>query len=188
MCQECITRGGCDESGAPKGVLMAERLIAAHVQRVKAEHAEPAAVTSNLSACTTAGSSIAPSHVCVLADELGRLTLSPPLKSIRKGAGEKVSKKERDRRTMRALDVLDNIESRIQRIFRLLLDSGNLNDAGREVPLLRKAVENVSRRADVIMARKQAIITQIDDLAAQISRHKPSDNVLVPIEINTGFS
>ncbi|KAG1802180.1 uncharacterized protein HD556DRAFT_1438225 [Suillus plorans] len=141
-------------------------------QRVKAEHAEPVAVTSNLSACITTGSSIAPSHVCILADELGQLTLSPPLKSTRKGAGEKVSKKEHGQQTMRALDVLDNIESHIQWIFCLLLDSGDLNDIGREVPLLHKAVKN-------------AIITQIDDLAAQISRHKPSHDVLVSVEINT---
>ncbi|KAG2745822.1 hypothetical protein P692DRAFT_20640822, partial [Suillus brevipes Sb2] len=52
MCQECIIKGGWDKTGAPKGVLMADRLIAAHVQCVKAEHAEPTAVTSNSPACT----------------------------------------------------------------------------------------------------------------------------------------
>jgi hypothetical protein len=191
MCQECIIKGGWDKTGAPKGVLMADRLIAAHVRRVKAEHAEPAAVTSNSPACTivdsnVAPSSIAPSSVCVLADELERLTLSP-LKTSHKGTGGKqASNKKHDRRAMRALDALNNIESRVQRGFRLLLDPGNLNDVGRELSLLRRAVESVSRRTKVVMVRKQAVITQIDDLAAQFSRHKPSDDVLVPIEINTG--
>jgi hypothetical protein len=45
VCEECIEKGGHDERGTPKGVLMAERSIPAHVQRVKAESAERAAST-----------------------------------------------------------------------------------------------------------------------------------------------
>lgn len=185
MCEECVIKGGCDETGAPKGILMAERSIPVHIRRVKAERAEPAVVTSNLPACTLSGSNIAPSPICVLADDLRRMTLSPS-KTSRKGAGEKVLKKERDRRTMKALDVLDNIDSRIQRSSRLLLGRGSINDVGRELALLRKATEAVSQRADIVISRKQAIITRIDDLAAQLARHKLSDDVLVPVEINTG--
>ncbi|KIK32522.1 hypothetical protein CY34DRAFT_101335, partial [Suillus luteus UH-Slu-Lm8-n1] len=65
VCEECIEKGGYDERGAPKGVLMAERSIPAHVQHVKAESAERAASTK-------AGKPT----VSSITNDLGHLTLS----------------------------------------------------------------------------------------------------------------
>jgi hypothetical protein len=72
MCEECIGNGSHDEKG-PKGVLMAEHLISAHVWHVKAESAECAA-------STIAGKST----VSSITNNLDHLTLSmdspqPPL-------------------------------------------------------------------------------------------------------------
>jgi len=223
VCEECIEKGGYDERGAPKGVLMAERSISAHVRRVKAESAERAAstiagkltvssITDDLSHLTL---SMNPSQhpsfassmnndldrpgpcnppavsVSVLSDNLEQLKLSdgmsvPPMTTSRQAASETASKPKHNRRTVKALNILDNIESRIQRCFRLSLHACSLDDAGRELSLLRTAMENVTGRVVVVIERKKAITTQIDDLAAQFGSHQ--DTLQGPVEINTGKS
>jgi hypothetical protein len=239
MCEECIGNGGYDEKGAPKGVLMAERSIASHVWRVKAERAERAAgdtgvrnvdlhsVISDPSACAITGvatpvsaitgylsrltlstgtpqsssftSSMADglyrpvprnTHAVPASDhDVNHLTLSdslPPPLTIRRAAGDKSTKKH-NQRTVKALEILDNIESRIQRCFRLLLHPGSINDIGHELLLLRKALETVSKQADVVVTRKKAIVLRMDELSTQFKSHKPSDDSLkVAVEINTG--
>ncbi|KAG1800475.1 uncharacterized protein HD556DRAFT_1439309 [Suillus plorans] len=173
---ECIEKGRYDEKGAPKGVLMAECLIVSHILHVKAEHA-----TDNTSS------------VAVIADDLRRLTLdtdvpvniSPSLTVCTvelKPDTVPVLKKGCNRRTAKALVVLDNIESRIQQCFHLLLHSCSIDHVGRELHLLRKAMQNVIRQTDIVIARKKAIESQIDILATQCSSHEPSDDT--PIEIN----
>ncbi|KAG2738861.1 hypothetical protein P692DRAFT_201811853 [Suillus brevipes Sb2] len=49
--------------------------------------------------------------------------------------------------------------------------------------LLRKAMQNITRQTDIVIARKKAIGTQIDILATQFSSYEPSDDT--PVEINT---
>jgi hypothetical protein len=44
-CQECIENGGRTEDGLPKGVLIAERLMAAHLQRTQRAQAKRVALT-----------------------------------------------------------------------------------------------------------------------------------------------
>lgn len=82
------------------------------------------------------------------------------------------------------LVVLDNIEARIQQCFHLLLHSYHIDHIGRKLLLLRKAMQNITRQTDIVIARKKAIGTQIDILATQFSSYEPSDDT--PVEINTG--
>jgi hypothetical protein len=116
-----------------------------------------------------------------LADDLERLTLLDPFVAQEPRAAIagrcNVSKKNRDRRTVKALTILDNMEFRVQRCFQLLL-AGNSDDVARELPLLRKAVENVNRNADLVITRKKAIILEIDRLEAQFHTHKPPEKTL----------
>ncbi|KAG1791224.1 uncharacterized protein HD556DRAFT_1445491 [Suillus plorans] len=236
MCEECIGKGGYDNKGAPKGVLMAERSITSHIWRVKAERAEHAAgdidldcVISNLSVCTIAGNTRVASPVSAITGHLSRLTLSmdtsqlssstssmadnlyrqgphithavpvadhdldhstlsdslPPPMKIHRAAGDKSSKKH-NQRTMKALEILDNIESQIQRCFRLLLHSGSINDISHELLLLRKALETISQQADIVVTRKKAIVSCMNELSTQFDSQKPSDDSLkVPVKINT---
>ncbi|KAG1850992.1 hypothetical protein C8R48DRAFT_676602 [Suillus tomentosus] len=199
LCEECIEKGGYDEKGAPTGVLMAERLIVSHILRVKAERAAGNSViidvdfsATDLAACTFADNT---SSVAVIADDLRRLTLDTdvpvnisPSSTVctveLKPDTVPVSKKGCNRRTAKALVVLDNIESRIQQCFHLLLHSCRIDHVGRELHLLRKAMQNVIRQTDIVIARKKAIESQIDILATQCSSHEPSDDT--PVEINTG--
>ncbi|KAG2132137.1 uncharacterized protein EDB93DRAFT_1107972 [Suillus bovinus] len=177
LCEECIEKGGYDEKGAPKGVLMAKHLIVSHILHVKAE-------------CTADNTS----SVVVITDNLCRLTLdtdvlvnislSSTVQTVElKPDTVPVSKKGCNQCTAKTLVVLDNIESRIQQCFHLLLHSCSIDHVGRELHLLRKAMQNVIRQTDIIIARKKAIKLQIDILATQCSTHEPSDDT--PVEINT---
>lgn len=199
LCEECIEKGGYDEKGARKGVLIAERLMASHILRVKAERAAGNSViidvdfaAADLSACTIADNTLS---VAVIAEGLNRLTLATDIPVNISSSStvctvelepDKVpaSKKGHNRRTAKALVVLDNIESRIQQCFQLLLHSCRIDHVGRELLLLRKAMQNVTRQTDIVIARKKAIGSQIDILATQFSSHEPSDDT--PVEINTG--
>jgi len=214
VCEECIEKGGYDERGAPKGVLMAERSISAHVRRVKAESAERAAstiagkptvssITDDLSHLTLAiNPSQPPSFASSMNNNLDRpgpcnppavsvSALSDKLEHLKLSDGMSVPpmtsrKPKHNRRTVKALNILDNIESRIQRCFRLSLHACSFDDAGRELSSLRTAIENVTGRADVVIERKKAITTQIDALAAQFGSYQ--DTLHGPVEINTGKS
>jgi hypothetical protein len=167
LCEECIEKGGYDEKGAPTGVLMAERLIVSHILRVKAERAAGNSVIINidfsatdLAACTFADNT---SSVAVIADDLRRLTLDTdvpvnisPSSTVctveLKPDTVPVSKKGCNRHTAKALVVLDNIESRIQQCFHLLLHSCRIDHVGRKLHLLCKAMQNIIRQTDIVIA------------------------------------
>jgi hypothetical protein len=104
----------------------------------------------------------------------------------RQATSETALKPKHNRRTAKVLNILNNIESRIQRCLRLSLHACSLDDVGRELSLLRTAMENVSGGVGVVIERKKAIATQIDDLTAQFGSHQ--DMLHGPIEINTGKS
>lgn len=181
VCEECTVIGGYDKDGAPKGVLMAERSIASHILRVKAERTvDVDAVTTDLSACAITAS------VSTITDNLSRLTLatdklvnipsnstvctvelvpgrvavaddpnrnrSPLTMDTSKPDTIPASKQRCNRRTAKAFVIFDNIESRIQQCFRLLLHSGSIDHVGRELHALRKALHNVSLKTDIIIA------------------------------------
>ncbi|KAG2738848.1 hypothetical protein P692DRAFT_20758511, partial [Suillus brevipes Sb2] len=84
---------------------------------------------------------------------------------------------------MTDLKVLDNIELRVQRCFRLL-SAGNSDNVRRELLLLRKAVEKVKRKAELVVARKESIMLEMDALETQFNSCKPSARDL-PVEFDT---
>ncbi|KAG1832852.1 hypothetical protein DFJ58DRAFT_847939 [Suillus subalutaceus] len=93
----------------------------------------------------------------------------------RQADGETISKLKRNWRTLKALHILNNIDSQIQRCFRLLLHPCNLDDIG--------SMKNINGGADAVIAQKKAIAAQMDDLATQLGSYQ--DVLQVPIEINT---
>jgi len=225
-CEECIEKGGCTENGAPMGVLIAERLMAAHLQRTKRAQAEHPAlvhtagtgyknddtdlVTSQLRTLTLADNDALtavsartaapgspkypnptpPVYIPTLTCDLERLTLSDPPATRETidtvvGGGH-VFRRNNNRRTVKALKLLDNIEFRVQRCFRLLF-AGNSDHVGRELPLLRKAVENIRREVDLVIARKGAIVSEIDNLEAQFNiRGPPKRDLRTAVKFDTG--
>ncbi|KIK35813.1 hypothetical protein CY34DRAFT_16797 [Suillus luteus UH-Slu-Lm8-n1] len=56
-----------------------------------------------------------------------------------------------------------------------MLLAGNFDQVGRELPLLRKAMESIKRNADTVIAQKNAITLEIDGLEAQFNSHKPPE-------------
>lgn len=224
FCEECIETNGRADDGTPKGVLIAERLMAAHLQRAQRTQAERATlthaaasdsrdanadlITSQLRGLTLTDNEplvaphapgrpehpnpTPPVSIPALAEDLERLTLSDPFvaqgPSVSTAGHCDVSQKHRNRRTVKALTVLHNIELRIQRCFRLLL-AVNSDDVGRELPLLRKAVENVKQNADLVIAQKKAIMLEIDRLEAQFnSRKLPETDLRTAVEFNASKS
>ncbi|KAG1869325.1 hypothetical protein C8R48DRAFT_671286 [Suillus tomentosus] len=239
ICEECIEKGGLDENGEPKGLPVAERFMATHLQRVRADRATFARaadsrrnndgadlVASQLSALTIEGT---PS-VSTVTDNLVRLTLSenildihtpvelpvhpelpifaPPVPvspltdeferlalsdtSIAKSSQEQIDmigrrtvlQSHNGRWIVKALKLLDNIESRVQWCFRLL-SVGSFDIIGHELRLLRKAVNNVNQKADTVISRKNAIMSQIDGLEAQFESRKPfATDSLKPVEFD----
>ncbi|KAG1842407.1 hypothetical protein DFJ58DRAFT_844715 [Suillus subalutaceus] len=218
-CEECIEKGGRDENGEPKGLPVAECLIAAHIQRVRADrsgrnNAGADLVASRLSAL---GDTLS---VCTVTDNLGHLTLSedipdiptpvefpvhpelripaPPVivgcfyckssqERIDMTGHRRVLQRHNSQQTVKALRLLDNIESRVQRCF-FLLSAGSFDAIGRELPLLRKAADNVSQKADMVRSRKDTIISQIDSLGAQFESRKPfTTDSLNPVEFDAGM-
>ncbi|KAG0699830.1 hypothetical protein DFH29DRAFT_877055 [Suillus ampliporus] len=194
FCEECIETGDHAEDGTPKGVLIAEHLMAAHLQHTKCTQAERAAagspctnaitdlLVSQLDALALIDNKPPVSHpnptpplsITALADDLEQLTLLDHFvaREPRVAISGDVSQKNIHRPTVKALRVLDNIEFCVQRCFQLLL-AGNSNDVGRELLLLHTAVESVKRKADLVVTRKRAIMLEIDGLEAQFNSQKP---------------
>ncbi|KAI6094548.1 hypothetical protein F5141DRAFT_1223693 [Pisolithus sp. B1] len=95
-------------------------------------------------------------------------------------------KKSSDRRTAQALRVLDNIESRIQRCSRLLLDPSESNhwDIRHELVVLRQSIEKITRRADIVIARKQRLSTMLDGVERHVFTVKDG-SFQGPVDIDT---
>ncbi|KAG2336324.1 hypothetical protein BDR05DRAFT_1005985 [Suillus weaverae] len=168
ICEECIETGDHAADGTPKGVLIAEHLLAAHLQCTQAECAvlvrNDAAdlVASQLHTLTLTNNEplvalhvpgdpghpnpTPPVSIPALADDLERLTLLDPFvaqePSVAPADRCDVSQKNRYQPTVKALTVLNNIKLCVQQCFRLLL-AGNFDHIGRKLPLLRKAVESI---------------------------------------------
>ncbi|KAG2368966.1 hypothetical protein BDR07DRAFT_1371784 [Suillus spraguei] len=190
MCEECIRKGGYDKKGAPRGVLIAECSISAHLRHLSltADHSQPPLLTSATRSTNLdhpGPSNILAVPVATLSDRLEWLKLSDSISAppIKKADRETTSKLKHSRRTLKALQILANINSQIQRGFCLLLHPYNLDNIGHKLALLHTAIENVNGGADVVIAQKKAIIMQMDDLATQLASYQ--DVQQVPLKINT---
>jgi hypothetical protein len=173
--------------------------MVSHILRVKAERAICKSVitdidfaAADLSACTIADNN---SSVAGIVEDLNHLTFATdiPVNISSSSTVQTVelepdkvpaSKRGHNQCTVKALVVLDNIESRIQQCFRLLLHSCCIDHVGHELLLLHKAMQNIARQTDIVIAGKKTIRSQIDILATQFSSYEPSDDT--PIKINTG--
>lgn len=94
-------------------------------------------------------------------------------------AGRRLPKKDRHRCTVKALEILSNVEARSQRCSRLLLDNSNEcipSTIRQELELLRRATEGVKRDHDLVNSRKRDIIADLDKLEAQLRLHEPLES------------
>ncbi|KAI5985683.1 hypothetical protein F5J12DRAFT_787355 [Pisolithus orientalis] len=66
--------------------------------------------------------------------------------------------------TSRAMKVLSNIDSRIQRCSHLLLDGQSFTTISRELSLLHQATNDIKCRANCIVACKRVVIKTMDEL------------------------
>ncbi|KAG1818530.1 uncharacterized protein BJ212DRAFT_1298616 [Suillus subaureus] len=186
FCEECIETSDRAEDGTPKGVLIAERLMAAHLQHTKCTQAERAAtgspctntitdlLVSQLDALALIDNKPPVSHpnptpplsIMALTDDLEQLTLLDHFVAHepRVAIPGDVSQKNIHRPTVKALMVLDNIEFCIQQCFRLL-------------------------PADLVVTQKRAIMLEIDGLEAQFNSQKPPEMDLhAAVEFDTSKS
>ncbi|KAG2137125.1 uncharacterized protein EDB93DRAFT_1106675 [Suillus bovinus] len=145
---------------------MAERSIPAHVRRVKAESAERAASTK-------AGKPT----VSSITDDLGHLTLSMNPSQPPSFSSSTNNDLERPGPCNPPAVSVSALSNNLQQL--------KLSD-GTPVPPMTTTMENVSGGVDVVIERKKAIATQIDDLTAQFGSHQ--DTLHGPIEINTELS
>ncbi|KAI9463751.1 hypothetical protein HD554DRAFT_2175465 [Boletus coccyginus] len=101
--------------------------------------------------------------------------------------GRRSPKKHRNRRTIKALQILSNIESCIQRCCRLLLDPSNISyhDIQHELVTLRRTVDKVTREMESVMVQRRTLIALLDELTSQVqvpANSSPQGPVEIDIE------
>ncbi|KIK29890.1 hypothetical protein PISMIDRAFT_6625 [Pisolithus microcarpus 441] len=99
--------------------------------------------------------------------------------------GRRLPKRDSHRRTVKALQLLNNVESRIHRCSRLLLKPSDVDYSflQREVTTLRQATDNVTWIADSVKSKKRMLLTLLQELEAEVSSHLPV--LQGPVDINT---
>lgn len=99
--------------------------------------------------------------------------------------GCRLPKRDSHRRTVKALQLLNNVESRIHRCSRLLLKPSDVDYSflQREVTTLRQATDNVTWIADSVKSKKRMLLTLLQELEAEVSSHLPV--LQGPVDINT---
>jgi hypothetical protein len=101
----------------------------------------------------------------------------------------KISKKDHHRHTREALKILSNVESHIQRCHRLLLDSSNgtFTTISEDLAKLHKADENVRCQSDLVISKKCAITSSLDELEIELRSVRQSDgDHHTPVEFVVG--
>ena len=83
--------------------------------------------------------------------------------------------------TVKALEILSNIEAQTQRCFHLLLDRSNeqaLPVIRKELGVLHCAVEDVRCNTDVVKSHKDEIIATLERLEVELRLHEPPEDSL----------
>ncbi|KAF8833500.1 hypothetical protein BDN67DRAFT_1017483 [Paxillus ammoniavirescens] len=101
--------------------------------------------------------------------------------------GHRLSKKDHHRGTVKALQLLNNIELRIHHCSRLLLEPSDVDYRylQHEVTALCQAVDNVIRNADSVKSKKRTLSALLQELEAQVQLHVSVSQGLV--DISTGM-
>jgi hypothetical protein len=96
----------------------------------------------------------------------------------------------RNYRTKKAIKVLENIESRMQRLHARILRSSShtdLRSCSKENRRLHRLVKKVTRKADVVREMKSRLVQELSALEKMcVARSDPLDDDNEPIEFNTG--
>ena len=133
-----------------------------------------------------------------IAESLSRLSInsatsaSPPNSHpASQVAGRRVSKKDGYQRSVKALKLLSNIETRAGRCLRLLLEPSNnsIVEITNELASLRRALETINQRTDFVDSRKKEVTALLDQLESEVktkSSSFPSSNDSEPVNIDTG--
>lgn len=125
---------------------------------------------------------------CTASTQITCRSPSPPANIIE---GSRVPKKDRNQRSVKALELLANIDSRVQRCFRLLLDPSDdaIGTVSKELATLRQATENIRRNTDSVTLRKKGICSALDELELELKSRAPTEvPSQEPVEFITGES
>ncbi|KIO01077.1 hypothetical protein M404DRAFT_151217 [Pisolithus tinctorius Marx 270] len=111
-----------------------------------------------------------PLPIADIADSLLRLKLdnsppAPPAPII-----AKVSKKDRNQHSVKALKLISNIKAHVHKCSRLLLDNSGACIAAlrTEMAVLRSNIEGIKRNTDFVKSRKQDVTDALDRLALEL--------------------
>lgn len=101
--------------------------------------------------------------------------------------GRRLCKKDRHRCTVKALRLLNNIETCIHHCNRLFLEpsSSNFEKMQHEVLTLRLALEKVTWNADSVNSKKEILVALLNDLELQMKPHLSASQG--PVDIDTGM-
>ena len=86
-----------------------------------------------------------------------------------------VAKKDTNRHSVKALELLSNIESHCQRCFRLMLDpsSASITPLQEELGVLRRALEGIKRNAPAMTSHKEEVAETLRKLDAKLLARTP---------------
>ena len=100
--------------------------------------------------------------------------------------GRRLCKKDRRHCTVKALQLLNNIETRIHHSSRLLLEPSSLDSdkMQHEVLTLRLALEKITQNAHSISLKKKTLAPLLDDLELRVKLHLPASQG--PVDVDTG--
>ncbi|KAF9221460.1 hypothetical protein BS17DRAFT_768732 [Gyrodon lividus] len=96
-------------------------------------------------------------------------TLPPHYSPALLVSGCRLSKKDHNHHTVKALQILSNIKSHVQCCYRLLLNSSSYQDMKHQLATLRQAIDRVNRATESVKAQKKRLPAMLDDLGSQIS-------------------
>lgn len=87
-----------------------------------------------------------------------------------------ITKKDTNRHSVKALELLSNVEKRCQRCFRLLLDpsSASLAALQEELVVLRRALQGIKRNTAIVNSRKEEVAESLRKLDTELQSRAPA--------------
>ena len=138
-------------------------------------------------ASSTEASTLFPPDIpCANAHNSTHPPFLPPASIV---GGRRMTKKDQNQCSVKALRLLANIDASIHRCFRLLLDNSDdtTSNLSNELARLRKAVNDIVHNTDAITQRKKATSDALDRLELELKSRSPTDTSLQsPVRVSSG--
>ena len=143
-----------------------------------------------------------PLNVSDITESLGRLTLESPApypgpsegphlpvdNDSNTHLGHNPTKKDTNRHSTKALELITNIENRCQKCFRLSLDpsSSSLTTLREELVFLHGALDDIKHNTATVRLRKAEVVMALDRLEQELHSCTPPSAPLAPLKFDTG--